>query len=295
MAATWIIFLPFVIAFAVAVMTYRYKRSAARNVTEPSCGGCGYCVRGLETFTCPECGADLREVGILTPGQRRPLGRGMRLLLWSVAIVPLAIILTSLVGDFITPYQITTTQSRVVFSHIPNANFIVRVTQEGKQTRMGRRYAARGLVPPQEMRLKLEAKNSPNVLSVHLSDGRYKFNDGNGATRSDAGPFDATVIADWLKAHSYAGGEVDEAAGYVMKAIDDMANLPATQPFMHFKSATNQPRAVAHPTSLPWSVPDPTPLGKFIPFAIPAAIWLVGVPFALRKWRVQSAGDANQA
>ena len=28
------------------------------------CGACGYAVRGVSTFSCPECGADLREVGI---------------------------------------------------------------------------------------------------------------------------------------------------------------------------------------------------------------------------------------
>ncbi len=28
------------------------------------CGKCGYSVRGLTTFQCPECGSDLRKVGI---------------------------------------------------------------------------------------------------------------------------------------------------------------------------------------------------------------------------------------
>ncbi len=31
---------------------------------EMACGGCGYAVRGLEALNCPECGADLRMVGI---------------------------------------------------------------------------------------------------------------------------------------------------------------------------------------------------------------------------------------
>src|SRR4051812_17324269 len=31
-----------------------------------ACGRCGYDVRGLPTFTCPECGSDLREVGIVS-------------------------------------------------------------------------------------------------------------------------------------------------------------------------------------------------------------------------------------
>ena len=38
-----------------------------------SCGSCGYAVRGLTQYNCPECGADLREVGIKkvgSPGRR---------------------------------------------------------------------------------------------------------------------------------------------------------------------------------------------------------------------------------
>lgn len=36
----------------------------------PSCGNCGYPAKGISTLNCPECGADLREVGIVT-GMRR--------------------------------------------------------------------------------------------------------------------------------------------------------------------------------------------------------------------------------
>lgn len=36
----------------------------------PSCGKCGYLVQGMSTFSCPECGSDLREVGIDTAKQR---------------------------------------------------------------------------------------------------------------------------------------------------------------------------------------------------------------------------------
>ena len=32
----------------------------------PKCGQCGYIVRGVAGVHCPECGADLREVGIVT-------------------------------------------------------------------------------------------------------------------------------------------------------------------------------------------------------------------------------------
>lgn len=39
-----------------------------------SCGHCGYLVKGLGGWACPECGADLREAGIRpqgSPGRRR--------------------------------------------------------------------------------------------------------------------------------------------------------------------------------------------------------------------------------
>ncbi|MFI4861330.1 MAG: hypothetical protein ACIAXF_11680 [Phycisphaerales bacterium JB063] len=43
---------------------------------EMACGGCGYSVRGLEQMQCPECGADLRTVGITGGGSagRRTTG-----------------------------------------------------------------------------------------------------------------------------------------------------------------------------------------------------------------------------
>lgn len=47
-------------------------------VAQPVCAKCRYSVGGLESHTCPECGGDLREVGILTPA----LGRRLRGSLW---------------------------------------------------------------------------------------------------------------------------------------------------------------------------------------------------------------------
>jgi hypothetical protein len=60
-----------VAAVAVVRALWRPTRSGAG---EPSCGACGYSATGLESFTCPECGNDLRRVGILTPHTlaRRP-------------------------------------------------------------------------------------------------------------------------------------------------------------------------------------------------------------------------------
>ena len=53
----------------VAILAYLEKRNRNPHNTGPDsvCGRCGYSVRDLTTMTCPECGADLREVGIIPP------------------------------------------------------------------------------------------------------------------------------------------------------------------------------------------------------------------------------------
>jgi hypothetical protein len=53
---------------------------------QPSCGHCGYAVEGLEALSCPECGSDLRKVGIETP-KRRMLHPGLFILLWTLLLV----------------------------------------------------------------------------------------------------------------------------------------------------------------------------------------------------------------
>ena len=47
-----------------------------QKVSEPSCGACGYATRGISELKCPECGADLKEVGIVMPGEGRSVLTG---------------------------------------------------------------------------------------------------------------------------------------------------------------------------------------------------------------------------
>src|SRR5690349_8886016 len=68
----WMLFSPLalLILFMVAVAGIagagwrRARRGEIR--TEPRCASCGYNTRGLTSLICPECGTDLREVGIAT-------------------------------------------------------------------------------------------------------------------------------------------------------------------------------------------------------------------------------------
>src|SRR5690349_5076162 len=42
-----------------------YAVLTRRGSGEPGCGRCGYSPKAAVSFTCPECGSDLREVGIV--------------------------------------------------------------------------------------------------------------------------------------------------------------------------------------------------------------------------------------
>lgn len=55
---------------------------------DPTCGRCGYIVRGVSQLTCPECGSDLREVGIrpaTASGQPPPN--------WLIAVLAMVILI----------------------------------------------------------------------------------------------------------------------------------------------------------------------------------------------------------
>src|ERR1700710_2036262 len=77
------------------IILFRRRGRAAQS----ACGHCGYDVRGLPTFTCPECGSDLRQVGIRSSGvvagnpfllfSSSLTASWKRLLLWTVAYIAL--------------------------------------------------------------------------------------------------------------------------------------------------------------------------------------------------------------
>ncbi len=78
MVASGIEILILCILVAAAATFFYYRRQARHtaSINEPACGSCRYPVRGLEAMTCPECGTDLREAGIITPtASTNPLGR----------------------------------------------------------------------------------------------------------------------------------------------------------------------------------------------------------------------------
>jgi hypothetical protein len=70
----------------VALVVWLIARPIAdAQVAGARCGACGYSTRGIGGFECPECGKDLREVGMIPPGRITaggPVPRGVLVFLW---------------------------------------------------------------------------------------------------------------------------------------------------------------------------------------------------------------------
>lgn len=80
-----------------AVVLWRRRGRGGAGADLATCGRCGYAVAGLTTFTCPECGSDLRDVGIVRARNAPrpattvgPLATFMRVVGWKLAVFGVA-------------------------------------------------------------------------------------------------------------------------------------------------------------------------------------------------------------
>ena len=295
------------VAFAVAMAFRRSAAGGGRRVTVPSCGACGYCVIGLEGMICPECGKDLREVGILTPGTAKPMSRGGRLLVWTL-IAPLpALLIAQALANIVTPWVATTRQERVIFVQSPKVFTTVRAKQESRQTVIGRRYSAPRAAPLPAMRTMTLTtdRSSPtaNVLDVDLATGAASFTDAAGRPVLKPGPLDAVAIEQWLNAQGFTDPAVAPLSYDVLRAVQEIGT-PAGQSFSRFApnpQRGNMQEITAHPTFGGMTTFTPTRFGQFIPWVIALLVWLIGVPIVLLIGRragpdrLQSPPDADQA
>lgn len=146
------------------ILILRGKRKAVRV---PSCGACGYAVAGLDALRCPECGADLREVGIATPGNTsspflRVFAYGT---IWTIVMIGIAIGV-SIGCRLAFPFHVRSTNVVQLTPSQTNDFLLAQVTYDGLRPMAGaganRGYdtaliqiqdATRGLMPGFEVDL----------------------------------------------------------------------------------------------------------------------------------------------
>jgi len=93
------IFIGILLALAIAAAVNRGQHRGRRPDADPysgACGACGYSTKGVSTFNCPECGADLRIVGITPPTLAPPSTAGNKAVLVAVIAVLAIIVLGGL-------------------------------------------------------------------------------------------------------------------------------------------------------------------------------------------------------
>jgi hypothetical protein len=281
-----ILFLP----FTAGVMLIFWRRRGVR-VTEPSCGKCRYIVHGLEGFICPECGSDLREVGILRPDTRAPLSRGKRTLLW-FAVAPLpTFLLAAILMPIAMPQLLTQTQRRVIFCQAPYCNVTLTANTMGKKLIFGTRlYVDRNVVspPPAEV-LFLSNGNAVNAtMDVRFPARTFSYR--ASSNKIVVGKFDAKAVEKWLNDQGFNDPRVADRAVDIVAALDEMGT-PAGQGFTNFPHDPTLPMpspGIAHPTfTMTQAQPnEATWVASALLFVL---VWLAGLPFVWRQ-RSRSMG-----
>ena len=276
------------------------KPRGTAHAEEPTCGFCGYIVRGIEGFVCPECGRDLREVGIIPPGGRRPMNNSVRLALWTIAVVPPVLLLAAILSRTIAPVRAFSQQQRVIFVQSPTLFTTVRAQVEGRKLVWGR-PASNAKIPLTTLTLTLNTGKPTDHMTVDLATATGTFTDAAGAAAS--GRFDAALIAAWLGANGFAGSvDLDERAGDVLIAVTEMTSGSPTASQFHYLSPDpargRMALVTAHPAFRPGVLAEALPWTNFMPLALAGMVWATGLPLVLRRRhrpRVESPPDADQA
>ncbi|HEY2588079.1 MAG TPA: hypothetical protein VGI81_20215 [Tepidisphaeraceae bacterium] len=187
----------------------------------PVCGGCGYSVVGLSRMTCPECGGDLRTVGILTPlAPRSGIGVLGACIGFSVLLAFIAIVASIGIYSVLPPHR---SFEKQVWLMGPKSGAYALATLEAK--------GATWRTPPLNVPVEIEIESS-HLGSLPTSwsslpqmtvypDGRYEFRGGSAPRVARSDGFGSPAVLEWLKAAGVnttspdIAAEASEIAGQV--------------------------------------------------------------------------------
>lgn len=169
--------------------------------TDPRCARCGYIVRGISTFTCPECGSDLREVGILPPGTPRPPGRLVRCAAWTLVLPVPAIVLSSALQIAIGPANHIQIIRRSVSCNIGSQSIEFEALMDGQVFSWFGGKWREPTVPMQRLVFtRPTGRTAMPALVVDRATNGYEFVDANGVLIRRADGFGPDAILEWWQA-----------------------------------------------------------------------------------------------
>ncbi|XAM00010.1 hypothetical protein OT109_01215 [Phycisphaeraceae bacterium D3-23] len=270
-----------------------HRNPRPRNI--PACGKCGYPARGLNTFECPECGADLREVGIVTPGMRRG-GAGCVLpIVWTVGIFFGGAILGNALSGVLPRAEIGQYHVQLTPKASTYQMIVLSADYSGPRTGQayfGSSYSSGGSnthldLSQQPYNMQLEHLNlrlyavggpapGPRDFEVDYAGQSFRYQNGNGQWVSHTGTPQSKDVKDWFKSNQLRVGlpVVAQEADELSQLMDALAARQPSHTLSHFKASQNRNYTHLEPIPNTWRV-------AYILLCF--IIWLLGLMFLNRR------------
>jgi hypothetical protein len=254
-----------------------YDTAMPPRTDDPACGNCGYCVRGISALLCPECGADLREVGIIAPNAHHPLPRYVKAIFWTLVLPVPALLISWVLLMTVMPFAVTRKFDSVITCQSPYITVTVDVW--GREL-LAAPAMAHEVAPNFE---NVTVVNGSSIIGfssfmdVNLKTGAYNFYR-NSANVQQPGGFSSAVIRQFLVSPTInpADPTVQKACDGIYAAIMEVAqgNDHKSTPIL---DAWGKKIGTARPSSI-WVVHDePSPWVIVALGALWLVVWLYGL------------------
>jgi hypothetical protein len=268
------------IAVVIVIRAWTVTRHRAARSADPRCGRCGYIVRGISTLRCPECGSDLREVGIVAARGGRPSwGPAIALgLLWSLVVFGTASVLAAAMQQMMPRWVMAT---HVVSLSGPSSGAYRSVTVNATgEYRVGGDPVADPYEPDVVVELYLN-DGTIAALRADLGAGTFAYRTPGGREVKASGTLDGVAIVTWMKDCG-----VDTSGGSASKEASQVAEHVRAQPphrsVHRFSSSSSgyslgafesgQQKWAGNPSGIEWAVLVPPALGLI---AWVAGLWWI--------------------
>lgn len=281
-APTLLIALVVLAGLVLLATIWRRQAWGRGRAAEPSCGKCGYPVRGLTSLNCPECGSDLREVGIVTPRTAREAGPLVWAVVWTVVLPWPAIGLSALLAATALPRGVETNMRRVIFVQAPYLNAIIQANMTGRGVRYGQHGPPRP-VPVTQLTLELQTQRTVGPLTVDLASGTSRYTDAAGQAVTRPGPFDPGAVLAWLGSAGFdtTDPKIQARAADVHAAAQE---IPQAQNKVSYlgKEPDGSQVVTAHPSFIT-TMPRPNPWTMLGVLGLWVVVWLAGIVWIVRR------------
>jgi hypothetical protein len=262
----------------------------ANSAVEPACGHCGYCVRGIEGPVCPECGSDLREVGIVTPGNRRSVSPWTYVALWTLALPLPAILVSTVLLRTVIPFSQTTRAQRTVFLQAPYLNATLQIS--GMRRDWQPPLANPNPGPPDALQVRELSKGIS--LEINLKTGAYSYHQKDGKVIDRSSGFNGSVLADWIGTGGIDTSDqrVRALCDLAYPALAEMAQGSAvSNRFVPFNDATGGQIGIAHPAFIFTNRDDPHPAVAALLVLLWLTVWIYGIRRIARRHGGRGTGS----